>query len=129
MLVDFERALAPLLAAKDQQLHPVEISTEIFQCLKDNSDICTVTLGAYGDKEFAVKLINLGRETCVQTYLQYFEGATPKQIEYFYAFASAGCIGILQKWLEEGMAMPAFELAQAAESIMLHGMGFLKKQS
>ena len=39
-------------------------------------------------------LINLGREKCVETYSRYFETATPKQIEFFYAFVSAGCIGL-----------------------------------
>ena len=27
----------------------------IFQCLKENADICTVTLGDFGDKEFALR--------------------------------------------------------------------------
>ena len=29
---------------------PLKITTGIFQCLKENADICAVTLGAYGDK-------------------------------------------------------------------------------
>lgn len=127
MLADFKTALAPLLQTESGRLTPVAITTEIFKCLRDNADICTVTLSDYGDKAFALKLINLGREQCIQAYSRYFADATPKQIDFFYAFVSAGCIGLLQKWLSEGMATDAGEVAAMAESIMLHGLGFLQK--
>lgn len=127
MLEDFNKALEPLLSAGGESFHPVDISTEIFQCLKDNSDICAVTLGPYGDKEFLAKLINLGRDRCFGSYAQYFKDATPKQIAYFYAFVSSGCMGLLQQWLDDGMTTPAGEIAQMAENIMLYGMGFLGK--
>ncbi len=126
MQADFDRALAPLMA-ENKPFHPVEISTEIFQCLKDNSDLCTVTLSDYGDKNFALRLINLGRERCMDTYLKYFTGASPKQIEYFYAFVSAGCIGLLRKWLDDGMTSSAQEIAQMAENIMLYGLGIFQQ--
>lgn len=62
----------------------------------------------------------------METYSRYFETATPKQIEFFYAFVSAGCIGLLQKWLAEGMVTSAEEIAEMAENIMMFGMGALK---
>lgn len=127
MQADFDRALAPLMA-ENKPFNPVDISTEIFQCLKDNSDLCTVTLSDYGDKAFALRLINLGRERCMDTYLKYFTGASPKQIEYFYAFVSAGCIGLLRKWLDDGMTSSAQEIAQMAESIMLYGLGIFQRE-
>ena len=114
MMNDFQKALEPLLEAKP--FHPVEISTGIFRCLQDNSDLCTVTLGDYGDKRFARRLLNIGREKCMEAYL-----------EYYYAFVSEGCIGLLRKWLEDGMTGPAEEIARMAEEIMLHGLGFLER--
>lgn len=123
MLADFEKAMEPLLSSREEPFNPVAISTEIFQCLKDNADLCTVTLGDYGDKAFALRLISLGRERCMTAYLHYFKNAAPKEIDYYYAFASAGCIGLLRKWLEDGMTSSAGEIAQMAESIMLHGLG------
>ena len=129
MLTDFQAALEPLLSSDADRLTPVAITTEIFRCLKDNADICTVTLSDYGDKAFALKLINLGREKCVQAYSHYFSSATPKQIEFFYAFVSAGCIGLLQKWLAEGMATDAAEVAAMAENIMMKGIGCLTPES
>ena len=126
MMEDFKQALEPLLSIEGGELNPVKITTSIFQCLKDNADLCTVTLGEYGDKDFAVRLITMGRERCVQAYSRFFVSATPKQIEFFYAFVSEGCIGLLRKWLEEGMTTSAEEIATMAENIMVHGMGALR---
>ena len=84
-----------------------------------------VTLGEYGDKKFALRLIDLGRDFCLETYARLFRGVPKRQIEYFYAFASAGCIALLQKWLSDGMRESTEELAAMAEGIILHGAGFL----
>ncbi|BDF33384.1 TetR family transcriptional regulator [Lachnospiraceae bacterium] len=128
MTADFRKALEPLLSTGSGELTPLYITTGVFQCLKDNADICTVTLGPYGDKEFAARLIQMGQEKCVETYTRYFEEATPRQIEYFYAFVSAGCIGVLEKWLAEGMAGSARDIAALTEDIMMFGIGCLKNQ-
>lgn len=127
MMADFQKALSPLLET-EQDVSPVKITTGIFQCLKDNADLCTVTLGDYGDKAFAYRLVNIGREKCLDAYSRFFASATPKQIEFFYAFVSAGCIGLLQKWLAEGMVTGAQEVAAMAEDIMMYGMGFFQKK-
>ena len=33
---------------------------------------------------------------------------------------------LLRRWVQEGMATPAEDMARAAEAIMFHGMEFLK---
>ena len=102
------------------------------------------TIAAYQDKS-AEELIAAGtlaedfsrtlrdvykrqRECCMENYLQYFKGASPRQVEYYYAFVSAGCIGLLRRWLDDGMLLPAGELAQLAENIMMRGLAFLQEE-
>lgn len=122
-------ALEPLRSAGERELSPVEVSTEIFQCLKDNSDLCTVTLGDHGDKKFLLKLLDMGRKLCVESYSRYFgRGVSRREIEYYYAFVSEGCIGLLRRWMGEEMAAPAGEIARMAEGIMLRGIGFLERR-
>lgn len=128
MFADFEKALETLYQPGTAGPEPVAVTTEVFQCLKDNSDLCTVTLSDYGDKAFALKLLQRGRECCVENYLQYFKGASPRQVEYYYAFVSAGCIGLLRRWLDDGMLLPAGELAEMAENIMMRGLSFLQEE-
>lgn len=127
MLEDFQRALAPLLGTHPESLSPLQITTGIYRCLQENADVCAVTLGEFGDKDFALRLLNIGRESCLRAYSRQFPEATPRQLEYFYAFASGGHMELLRKWAEEGMATPAEEMALMAENIMLHGMDFLQK--
>lgn len=124
MQTDFAKALEPLLSLDDSQLTPIQVTAGIFQCLADNSDLCVVTLGDYGDKAFAMRLLNMGREKCMESYTRYFEGVSPSKVEYYYAFVSSGCIGLLQKWLADGMVVPAEEIARMAEELMLRSVGF-----
>jgi AcrR family transcriptional regulator len=137
MVEDFQKALDPLLGAGTEEAPPLDdaqleepsllrIMTGIYQCLKDNVDICTVTLGEHGDKAFAVRILSLGWESCLAAYSNHLWGASPRQLEYFYAFVSNGHIGLLQKWLEEGMTTSVEEMARMAQDIMLHGMDFLR---
>ncbi len=125
MMCDLQEALQPLLEEREENLTPLKITTGIFDCIKENVDICIVTLGPYGDKQFAARLLSVGRERCLEGYSKYFEGATTKQIEYYYAFVSAGCIGLLEKWLNDGMTTSTAEIARVAESIMMGGIHFL----
>ena len=125
MYDEFQKELETLLNLEEDSLTPVKVTTEIFQCLKNNSDLCVVTLGDYGDKDFLLKIITSAREKTVEHYAKYFKDVSPKKIEYFYAFVSSGCIGLLQKWLAEGMATSAEEIATMTENIMLNGIGFL----
>ena len=129
MTEDFQAALQPLLDATGPDLTPLKITTGIFQCLKDNADICTVTLGPYGDKAFARRLINLGQERCLESYTSFLAGVSRKQLEYFYAFICAGSMGLLEKWLSEGMQQSVEEIARMTEDIMMHGIGFLQQPS
>ena len=118
LLEDFQRALEPLLRTRPVALTPAQITSGIFQCLKDNAEICTITLGDYGDKTFVQRLLDLGREKCLEIYSKAFPSATPKMIANFYTFVSAGCMGLLNKWLSGGMNASAEEMALTAESIM-----------
>ena len=126
MMNHFQEALQPLLEGDGSELTPLKITTGIFKCLKENADICTVTLGTYGDKKFAARLLSIGREKCMISYVKYFIGATPKQIEYYYSFVSAGCICLLENWLRDGMTAGAEEIAEIAEQIMMNGIHFLE---
>lgn len=128
MMEDFQKALTPLLTAQQGDLTPLRITTAVFECIKENADLCTVTLGPYGDKAFAGRLLSVGREKCVESYRQYFQKASQKEIEYYYAFVSSGCIGLLEKWLGDGMTASAAEMAKMAEGIMLTGIGFLMQK-
>ncbi len=127
MLEDFKQSLEPLLNAAGEGLTPLKATTGVMRCLQDNMDLCAVMLGPYGDKEFTAKVIDIGRERCIETYAAFFPAASHRELEFFYIFVSAGCIALLEKWLADGMSLSVEELAQTAEGIMMQGVGFLRK--
>lgn len=127
MFESLKSVLEPIVASGNGNPNYVTVTTEIFQCIKDNADLCIVTLGSFGDKAFAMKLIDYGRTLCLENYSRYYKDATPQQLEYYYAFVSSGCIGLLQKWFDEGLSLSPGEIASMAESMMLYGLGFLNK--
>ena len=125
MLTGFLRAMEPLLEAGDDA-DPLEITAGIFACTRENADLCSVVLGPNGDKRFAGQLLELGREKCIACYSRRFPAATPQQLDYYYTFVSAGCVGLLEKWFRDGMAISSAELAQLAQGIMLSAIRFLE---
>ena len=124
--LEFYQALKTILIDEPIEETPVKITARLFECIQNNSDMCSVILGNYGDKKFLYELLQMGREFVMKSYHIYFEKASPKQIEYFYAFVSAGIIGLLQKWMDDDLATPPDEIARMAESLMLQGAGYLK---
>ena len=72
MLSEINEVLASLLPEDGGDVSSLRISTELFQCLKDNADLCTVTLGDFGDKSFAMRMLNMGWEKCFDAYSRYF---------------------------------------------------------
>lgn len=126
MTAEIAAALVPLMDAINEEA-PVIISTRIFEILKDNSDLCTVTLSEYGDKDFAERLIAMGRDKCIELYRTYFQDVPPEAVDYYYAFVSSGILGLLRRWLEDGTAASPESIAQLAEGIMLYGIGTFRQ--
>lgn len=126
MIIDVKNALAPLLIDATTERSLYQICHEIFKCLKDNSDLCTIMLGNYSDKKFIKRLLDIGKQQCLDSYQTTYRNADPKLIEYYYSFVSQGCIGLLRQWIDENMVLPIEEIARIAEGIMLSGSSILE---
>ena len=128
MTAEISAALEPLRESATAD-NPVVLGTRIFEVLKDNYDLCTVTLGDYGDKQFAMRLVNMGYEKCIDLYRGYFQDVPAKQLDYFYAFISSGVMGLLREWLDNGMLATPQEMAHLAQNIIQYGVGAFQAHS
>lgn len=126
MFEKFDQALKDQLEANNGAVSPVRVTAELFQCLKDHSDLCVVTLGEYGDKNFLLKLVTRARQIGMESYVKYFADVSPQKIDYFYAYISSGCMGLVQKWIEDGMTVPVSEMASMTQDMIVQGIRFLK---
>ncbi len=128
LMEEVRRGLGKMLEGDPGEPSLLKVTEGLFCSLQENADLCTVTLGPHGDKEFAARLLNLGKEYFIEAYRLYFPNATAKQLKHYYAFVSNGCMGLLGEWLNDGMTSSAEEMAKVAESIMRYGMGFFRRK-
>ena len=126
MMEEFQTAIQPVLEAEATARTPRDIIAEVFCCVERNLDLCIVTLSEYGDKDFLLHLLQLGKEKCLYAYKSHLEGLSPEYVEWFYAFISNGCIGILRQWLEDGRKVPTEKLALFADALIREGMQSLQ---
>ena len=127
MMADVRGALQEMMAEEPGNPAPMRLTAGLFRCLKENADLCTVTLGPYGDKAFAKRLLNIGSEYYMEAYRRYFTQATARELEYYYVYVSAGVMGLLEKWLADGMTASPEEMAVMVEKMMVYGVGFLRQ--
>lgn len=128
LLDELSASLRPLLDSDESEASLRGIALSIFRCLKDNADICALTLGPHGDRDFAARLISIGRERYMDMYRRLYPDATPRELEWYYAFVSGGCIGLLERWMREGMLTSAEEMADMVSNIIARGAGFMARR-
>lgn len=79
-----------------------EMLKGIFEHIKDNAEICQILLSERGDIHFQKRVLNL-------VYGKYMDDLTKKMglnkedADYICAYSISGCIGVIQKWLNDDM--------------------------
>ena len=121
--------MQPLLEEDPRDLTLLDITAGVFACIRQNADFCAIALQPGGDRRFASRLLDIGREQCMASYHRHFTGIPDKKIEYFYAFASSGCLGLLEQWVAGGMEETTQELAETAKTLMMSGIGYLQNKT
>ncbi|MGN0642504.1 MAG: TetR/AcrR family transcriptional regulator C-terminal domain-containing protein [Huintestinicola sp.] len=106
-----------------------ELIRDIFRFIADNSDMCTVLIGAHGDMAFINKLRELVKDICFRDWADSSgnqDRITAKDLEYQYAFVVSGCVGLIGKWLENGMAESPEKMAERAEKLIRSNVEVLR---
>lgn len=75
---------------------------QIFEYVKENARICRLLLSDRGDLNFQKRVFMLVYEKIINNITKNSE-ITREEVEYIHAFILTGCIGIIQKWLNDGM--------------------------
>ena len=122
---DFFAALAPMMR-EDAPLSLPQIANKVFECIEANADLCRVSIGPFGDKEFTRKLLRESREMSIPYCLQLFPNADRWQIEIYFTFVTGGCYALMERWLRGGMPLSASALVEAAMRIMEQGVTCLQ---
>ena len=99
----------------------VEMLTRIFEYIRENADACAVLLSEKGDIIFQKQVMMITHKQFVADMTS-VKTMSREDAEYLYVFVAIGSVGIVQKWLAEGMKKPARELAEMILTITQKGM-------
>ncbi len=87
-----------------------ELMEQIFEYIKENSEVCSVLLSENGDKNFQKDVLAIVKHQCIT---EWTSNTVNKDIaEYIYDYATNGSLGIILKWIQEGMVRSTGEMAE-----------------
>lgn len=98
---------------------------KIFEYLKENAKLCKLLLSERGDLSFQKQIMMLVYHNIISE-LTDNNKITKEDAEYVYAFTITGCVGIVQKWLDEDMKKSPQFMAEMIVKITLELMKLLK---
>lgn len=92
-------------------MNAILLAEKIFEYLKENAKLCKLLLSERGDFNFQKQVIMLVYDIII-SQLTDKNMLTKEDAEYVYSFTITGCVGIVQKWLDEDMKKSAHFMAE-----------------
>ncbi len=95
----------------DKALLPVDIVEKIFLYIRDNASLCRLLLSERGNLNFQKKIMNVVYDKKFMAFAR-LDSLPSENTGYVDAFIITGCIGMIQKWLDDDMRQSAREMAE-----------------
>ncbi len=101
------------------------ITEKIFQYIRKNARICRLLLSERGDFTFQKKIMKLVYDLIISE-ITGDNKITKEDAEYVYSFTVSGCVGFVQKWLDDGMKKSPRYMAEIIVNLILGLINLLK---
>jgi AcrR family transcriptional regulator len=98
----------------------LQMLKRIFQYIKENGEVCAVLLSDSGDIDFYKEVMLIVQRQCIDEWTK--KSVSKVLAEYIYSFITIGSIGVIQKWLHEGMKKPPNEMAEIITKLTNQGL-------
>ncbi|WP_101698645.1 TetR/AcrR family transcriptional regulator [Clostridium minihomine] len=112
--------------AKALNGNPLPMILDIFHLIEENRDMCRALLSKNGDLAFVTRLKDLIKYRCLNDWVQIFNTGKSQDFEYFYSFIVAGCIGLIQNWIENDFKESPEYMAELAEHMIMKGISVIQ---
>lgn len=106
-------------------MNAILLAERIFEYLKENARLCKLLLSERGDFNFQKQVMMLVYDIII-SQLTDNNMLTKEDAEYVYSFTITGCVGIVQKWLNEDMKKSAHFMAEMVVNLTLGLINSLK---
>jgi AcrR family transcriptional regulator len=104
-----------------------DLLLNIFELIEKNHDLCSVLFSEYGDKTFLRRIMFLAHDQSMQQWKARYPQADPSYMEKVYTFVVSGCLGLLQDWIQNGMATNRHDFVQIIDQFIKTALGLLEK--
>lgn len=98
---------------------------EILSFFVDYKDVVKIFLAYQVDSSFITEMMVLAEDKVFEIYKEKFPLINEKKFRDYFTFTSNGCLGIITKWVKNGMKEDSKEIAKIMESISLYGIKYL----
>jgi Transcriptional regulator len=104
-------------------LDTVAVNTleNIFKYIRENAELCRVMLSDSSDLRFRNKIVEVVQHECIRTWKE-TNLILPENAEYAFIFAAFGSVGIIQKWMNDGMEKSNREMAELISNMTTRGI-------
>lgn len=89
----------------------VSMVERIFKYIQENARLCRLLLGERGNLSFQKRVFMLVYEKNISELIK-DRRIAKEDAEYIYAFMLTGCIGVIQRWLNDDMRKPPHFIAE-----------------
>jgi len=124
-LIDNINAHIEVFYEENSKMDDILLAEKIFDYLNENAKLCKLLLSERGDFSFQKKVMMLVYDKII-IELTDNNKITKEDAEYIYSFTITGCVGIVQKWLDEGRKKSAHFMAEMVIKLTLGTISILK---
>lgn len=95
----------------------------VFSFLGENRNFCRIMLGPHGDKQFVDRVKNRVDAQCSHFWNLLSLDADDQRYSMYNTFIINGCVGLIQKWVEEDSDMTVESVTELTATIILASVG------
>lgn len=121
MIEEFQIQLKKLYLPKTNKDSILSFFIFVFEFVRQNADFCKILLGQEGDYTF----LNKFKKAIAESQPPIVNRFYGFESQYFMPFAISGCIGAIQQWLEDDMAIPEKDISEFLISLISNGINTL----
>ena len=125
LLANIKLHLEEFSQKNNSKKNNILLAENIFEYLAKNSRLCKLILSEGGDFNFQKQIMMLVYDNIIDT-LTDNSNITKEDAEYVYSYTITGCVGIVQKWLQEDRMKSPHYMAELVIKLTTGMMDHLK---
>lgn len=112
---------------KNNDKNAILLAEKTFEYIKENAKLCKLLLSERGDFSFQKKIMILVYDIIISELTDNAK-ITKEDAEYVYSFTITGCVGLLQKWLDDDLKKSPYFMAEMVINLTVGMISLLKSK-